>query len=169
MSTRTNLWIDAAIFIGFLVALEPNLTGITIHEWLGVALGAALIVHAALHWDWVIEVAIRFLRRLFRASQLNFVVDLLLFTAFVLVMLSGIMISRSVLLVLGIRVAASSSWRFLHSWSADVTLILAGLHFALHWKWIVAAVNCHVVAPLRQGLIPGKLRPAESVVPMEED
>jgi hypothetical protein len=169
MSTRTNLWVDVAVFVGFLVAFEPGLTGIAIHEWLSVALAATLIVHLALHWDWVIKIVVQFLRKLFHTSRLNFVVDVLLFAAFVLVMLSGIMISRSVLAVLGIQVAASPTWRFLHSWSADVSLILTGLHFALHWKWIVSAVTRYAVMPLRRPLLPRQVRPAESAVKVEEE
>jgi len=169
MSARTNLWVDAAVFIGFLVAFEPGLTGIAIHEWLSVALAATLIVHLALHWDWVIKVAIQFLRKLFHTSRLNFVVDVLLFAAFVLVMLSGILISRSVLAALGIQVAASPTWRFLHSWSADASLVLTGLHFALHWKWIVGAVTRYVVKPLRRSLLPHKVQPAVSAVAVEEE
>ena len=168
MSTRTNLWVDVAIFVGFLVAFEPNLTGISIHEWLSVALALTLVLHAALHWDWGIKIAAQFLRRLFHTSRLNFVVDVLLFAAFVLVMLSGILISRSVLVVLGIRVAESPTWRFLHSWSADASLILTGLHFALHRTWIVNAVTRYLVAPLRRVLSTRSSRPTESVVPVED-
>ncbi len=134
--------------VGFLVAFEPNLTGISIHEWLSVALALTLILHAALHWDWVIKIAMRFLRKRSHTSRLNFAVDALPFAAFVLAMLSGILISRSVLAVLGIQLTASPTWRFLHSWSADASLILTGLHFALHWKWIVNAVTPYLAALL---------------------
>jgi hypothetical protein len=168
MSARTNLWVDVVIFVGFLVVLEPNLTGISIHEWLSVALALTLILHAALHWDWGIKIAAQFLRRLFHTSRLNFVVDVLLFAAFVLVMLSGILISRSVLVVLGIQVAESPTWRFLHSWSAEACLILTGLHFALHWTWIINAVTRYLVTPLRRGLSTRSSRPAESVVTVED-
>jgi hypothetical protein len=95
-------------------------------------------------------------------------VDVLLFAAFVLVMLSGILISRSALAVLGIQVAESPTWRFLHSWSADASLILTGLHFALHWTWIVNAVARCLMMPLRRALSTRSSQPAGSVVTIED-
>ncbi len=148
MSAKTNLFVDSVILVGFLVAFEPLLTGIAIHEWLSLALAATLMVHLVLHWEWVLNVAARFLRKWFHESRLNFIVDTALFIAFVLVMLSGILISRSILGLLGIQLAASPAWRTLHSLSADASLYLTGLHFALHWKWIASTINRFVVAPL---------------------
>jgi hypothetical protein len=95
-------------------------------------------------------------------------VDVLLFAAFVLVMLNGILISRSALAVLGIQVAESPTWRFLHSWSADASLMLTGLHFALHWTWMVNAVTRYLVTPLRRALSTRSSRPAGSVVTIED-
>jgi len=163
MSVKTNLWVDTAIFAAFLVAFEPALTGIAVHEWLGLALAAALIAHIVLHWDWVVKVTLQFLRKLFHSSRLNYIVDGILMIAFVVVMLSGILISRSVLSILGIQVAASPAWRFLHSSSADLFLIMVGLHFALHWSWIVNACKRFLINPLRDRLAPrptlGTLQP----------
>ncbi len=36
-SLKTNFWLDAFIFAGFLAALQPRLTGIAIHEWFTLA------------------------------------------------------------------------------------------------------------------------------------
>ncbi|MCE5209056.1 MAG: DUF4405 domain-containing protein [Chloroflexi bacterium] len=168
MSKKTNLWVDATIFIAFLVAFEPNLTGETIHEWLSLALAATLIVHVVLHWDWIMKVGVQFFRKLFHTSRLNFVIDALLFVASVMLMLSGILISRSIVNVLGIQLNPSMVWRQLHSWSADVCLILVGLHFALHWKWIVDAVTRYGIKPIGRVLFPRKSQPAPVVIPVEE-
>jgi hypothetical protein len=32
--TKTKLWLDIAIFIAFLIAMEPHSSGLAIHEWL---------------------------------------------------------------------------------------------------------------------------------------
>jgi hypothetical protein len=145
---KTNLWVDASIFIGFVVAMNPSLTGITVHEWFSLALAGTLIVHLLLHWKWITTVAIRFFRKLFHTSRLKFLVDVLLFTACTVVMMSGLMISRSIVDVLGINLASNPSWRFLHSTSADAALWLVGLHFALNWKWVVSMVKRHILTPL---------------------
>ncbi len=149
VSPKTNLLIDTAALGAFLVAFEPALTGISIHEWLSLALGLTLLVHVLLHWKWVVEVLLRFFRRLWHTSRLNFLVDSLLLVAFTLLMLSGLLISRSILPTLGITSLSLPGWRFLHSWSANLSLILVGLHFALHWRWVVNTLQRHVIHPLR--------------------
>jgi hypothetical protein len=149
MSAKTNLIVDTLIFIAFLVAFEPGLTGIAIHEWLSLAFAVTLIIHLLLHWDWVIQVGIKFFRKLFHSSRLNFAIDVTLFVAFTLVMLSGAMISRAMLPTLGIQAVESPAWRFLHSWSADVVVLMVALHFALHWKWIINTIKRYLVNPFK--------------------
>ena len=104
-------------------------------------LAATMIVHILLHWDWVVNVGVKFFKKLFHSSRFQFVVDVVLLVAFVLVMMSGILISRSVLSVLGIHLQVSRTWELLHRTSADVTLFLTAFHFALHWNWVVNATK----------------------------
>lgn len=168
MSTKTNLWVDIAIFVGFLVAYEAHLTGIAWHEWLSIALTLVILLHLVLHWDWIVQVGKRFFHKFFHSSRLDFVVDALLFVMFVLVMVSGIAISRSVLAMLGLRINASPTWRFLHSWSANLSVFLLALHFALHWKWIVNALQRVILRPAQRMLFPRHtLQPA--TVPAPDD
>ena len=145
---RTNLLIDAGIFVAFIVAMEPGFSGIPVHEWLSAALGATIIVHLLLHWNWIAAVAARFFRKLWHTSRLKFFVDALLFTAFTAVMLSGILISKAILPSLGIRVQENMLWRQLHSLTADLSILLLGLHFALSWKWVVTALKRFLVEPV---------------------
>ena len=53
--TRLDFWFDAVLLLGFTLAYSYSFTGIGIHEWLGIGLGAALLLHLTLHWDWVIR------------------------------------------------------------------------------------------------------------------
>ena len=85
--TKVNLFLDAAIFVAFLLALDPRLTGIAIHEWLGVAGAAAVVVHLLLHWEWIVGVTRRFLGRTSGAARLNYVVDALFFIDLVVISL----------------------------------------------------------------------------------
>lgn len=146
---KTNLILDTGIFAAFLVAMEPRFSGIAIHEWLSLALFGTIVVHLLLHWKWIASVGTRFFQKLWHTSRLKFVVDLLLFIAFIGVMLSGMLISRSALPTLGIEPGeVSRQWRTLHLLTADLSVLLVGLHFALSWNWVVDMVKRYLIDPL---------------------
>lgn len=150
-----------------LIALQPDITGIAVHEWLSVALAGTLIVHILLHWDWVINVGLKFFKNLFHSSRFQFVVDAVLLVAFILVMMSGFLISRSVLNVLGIHLQVSRTWEFLHSTSANITLFLTAFHFALHWNWIVNAVKRYILKPVKTVFTHHQQQPTPVIIPVE--
>lgn len=146
---KTNLLLDTGIFAAFLVAMEPRFSGIAVHEWLSLALAATIIVHLLLHWKWITGVAAQFFKKLWHSSRLKFVVDTLLFVTFIAVMMSGILISRSALPALGIQLGQEDgAWRMLHRLSADASVLLVGLHFALNWGWVASTVKRLVADPL---------------------
>jgi hypothetical protein len=159
VSQKTNLYVDIAILAGFLVVFEPALTGVAVHEWLSLAFASAVMVHLLLHWEWVVQVTLKFFRKLFHSSRLNYVLNLALLVDFVLVLLSGLLISRSVLPTLGLQVASNPAWRFLHSSSADFSLLLLGLHLALHWKWILSSTKRYLFSPRKRSAQPQALQP----------
>ncbi len=148
MSAKTNLILDSAIFAAFLAVSNPVLTGITVHEWLALAFAVAVIVHLLFHWDWLVKVTRQFFQKLFHQSRLNYVIDALFFIALTATMISGLMISKIILPTLGIALSVSRSWRMVHSFSADASLILLGLHFALHFKWVVYQAKRYLVSPI---------------------
>jgi hypothetical protein len=146
---KTNLIIDTGIFAAFLVAMEPRFSGISIHEWLSLALAATVVVHLLLHWKWIVGVGKRFFQKLWHTSRLKFFVDTLLFVDFIAIMLSGLLISRAVLPALGISLFRENNvWRLLHTLSADAGIWLVGLHFALSWDWVVHTLKQDVAAPV---------------------
>ena len=145
--TKVNLFFDAAIFVAFLLALDPRLTGIAIHEWLGLAGAAAVVVHLLLHWEWIVGVTRRFLGRTSGAARLNYVVDVLFFIDLVVISLSGLMVSQALLPLLGLAAPGGTFWLVAHSLSADLAVVLVAVHAALHWKWIVNAVRRYVLRP----------------------
>jgi hypothetical protein len=133
---RTNFYLDIAIFLIFLFGFEPALIGRTTHEWWNLTLACALIAHLVIHWDWTAAVTFRFFRKTSNSARINYVIDLILLAVFVMMVLSGLMISRSVLSFFGLKGAPRSVWRELHSIFGNLALILVGLHIALHWRWI---------------------------------
>ena len=134
---KTNLIVDSAIFLAFLVAMAPRFSGIAIHEWLGIAFGAAIITHLLLHWQWIVEITRRFFSKAQWPARINYILNMLLFIDITLIIFSGLMISEVALPLVGIQLAQSGSWRGIHGTAADLFLVLVGLHVALHWDWIV--------------------------------
>ena len=147
---KLKLMIDIGIFVGFLIAMDPHSSGIPAHEWLAVSLLAVLVVHLLLNWDWIVQIT----RRLFGAvnvlTRVNYVLNWLLFIDVSLIMLSGLMISESLLPSLGITLPHNAAWRSLHDLSANLFLMLLGLHTALHWNWIVDNTKRYLLRPLQK-------------------
>lgn len=145
--TQRNFLLDGLLLAGSLLALSPALTGLAIHEWLSAGLALALLLHLLWHWDWIVAVLRRLFARIAASSRLNLVLNLTLFVAFSVAVLSGLMISRVVLPGLGLELEHSATWRGLHAQSADLVLVLVGFHLALQWKWIFRGVRKYVLVP----------------------
>ncbi len=144
---KTNLYLDIVLLVAFLAATEPAFTGLTLHEWLGLALGAALLTHLLFHYKWVIAVVSRFFQEMVLQARLNFVLNAALLTVFTLIIVSGVMISTTLGTpeFFGVSEAAMQAWRGIHGIASDLSLLLVGLHVALHWAWIVNAFKRYVL------------------------
>lgn len=141
MSVRTRLVLDVGLFTALIVAYAPYATGISVHEWLSIAIVAPALLHLIVNWDWVIRVVANVTRRLSAASAVNLVIDALLFVSAVTVMVSGFAISRVVGSVLGLATTATQLWSQVHSVSADASVALLFIHFVLHARWMKTVID----------------------------
>jgi len=130
-----NLAVDIVIFLIFLVVEAPKFSGLPAHEWLGIAIGAGALTHVLLHFSWVIEISKRFFGKAQTIARVNYVLNLVLFLAIVTIIFTGLMISKTVLPLLGITVAQNGLWRGVHTAGANLFILLVALHVALHWQW----------------------------------
>ena len=136
MAARTRLFLDLALFAALLVAYYPAWTGLTVHEWLCAAAVVPLLAHLVINWELTLRIAGRFVEHARHLPRLHLIVDSALFIAGVGVMLSGFMVSSAIAAALGIANTPSALWISVHSFTADATIALLLLHFALHWRWI---------------------------------
>jgi len=146
--TKLKLVIDIAIFIAFLIVMDPHSSGIAIHEWLAISALAAIVVHLLLSWDWIVQTSRRFTSNVNTQSRINYILNWILFFDVTLLMLSGLVISQVVVPSLGISLPQNFAWRSLHDFSANLFLVLLGLHTALHWSWIADTFKRYIFQPL---------------------
>lgn len=141
MTMRARLLLDLSLFGALLLAYNPAWTHIALHEWLCVVVIAPLLVHFIVNWEMTMRIVRRFSAIVRATPRVNLVIDGALFVAAVTVTLSGFMVSQVVARAFGIVVIPASIWVQTHSISADATIALLLVHFALHWKWIVNAAR----------------------------
>ena len=135
--TLMNAVIDCGLLVVFLITTAPQLTGISWHEWLSLALGGVVVVHIVLHWQWIVAVVMHFMTKTTWPGRLSFILNVLLFIAFTLVIYSGVAISEAAMPFLGVQVFDNRAWRFLHHTLSNISLIIIAMHVAIHWQWIV--------------------------------
>jgi cytochrome b len=134
----TKLFLDLGAFVALLIASAPHFTGDAIHEWLGVALSGAIVVHLLLNWNWVVQITSRLFKKAARGQRFKYILNWSLFASGIMIVLSGLMISKTVVPFFGITLPENMSWKELHSLSTNITMILMGLHVAVHWSWITS-------------------------------
>ncbi len=144
---KRNWIIDATLFGGFLLALWLDLTGVAVHQWLGIAVGALAGYHLVAHWTWVEAVTSRLFGRANRQSRQFYAVDAGLAVGFATIAVTGLAISTW----LDLGLASYAIWRNVHVLASVVTLALVVAKIGLHWRWIVSTARRRIFpAPERQ-------------------
>jgi hypothetical protein len=151
-NNQKHNWIIAAVlFVGFLLAFFLDITGLALHQWLGVFVGALAGYHLLAHWNWVKSVSGRFFGRISNLARLYYGIDAVLLAGFMLIGFTGLLISTW----LGLELQAYGTWVDLHVAISILTLALTVVKVGLHWRWIIQVARRFIllprpVAPVRQ-------------------
>ena len=179
VQTRRNWLIDAAVFLGGVVAMLSGvyflflpsggyqggrnpMYGVTIlfsretwdavHAWGGVLMIAAVAIHLAIHWRWVVMMgrhAVSSLRRggskLSRGARFNVALNALVAASFLVTAVSGVYflfapsggsagshagsLSSTFLF-------SRTTWDLIHTWAGVILSGAAAVHLAIHWRWV---------------------------------
>ena len=143
---KRNLYLDIGIAGAFLVALSPDITGNTIHEWFGLAFLSTLGVHLLLHWKWVVAITKKLFGKMPIKTRISYALNATLLWAFSMIGLTGYLMGESV--SLGIETGLIEG---LHEVFANLSIALVIAHLALHLKWLVTNIKRYIL-----GIGPGK-------------
>jgi len=139
--------LDTALLIIFILLLSPRLTGLPLHEVLGVIFFIPIIIHLLIAWPWIQNVTRKFFKTANRRTRFNFFLNTILFILVIIELISGFVISQVVLPNLGIKTINDRSWRAAHNLPLNFVVLFAGLHIAVNWGWIVAAFKKRLSGP----------------------
>jgi uncharacterized membrane protein YgcG len=133
----TKVVLDLLMAITFVLLMNPRvLDGLPFHEIAGLVIGVAVLTHIGLNWRWVVNATKKiFDAKLPKKTKFSYLLNMLLLISMSTIIITGILISKVVFPSLAIQ---GNHWiRGIHSFSADLTLGLVGLHVALHWQWVM--------------------------------
>ena len=157
---RTHWIIDAVLFVGFLVAYFVDLTGVDLHQILGIGLSFLVIYHLMAHWQWVEAVTERFFGRTSRQARSFYILDAALTVGCFLILVTGLLISPWLDLPLG----DFATWSEVHLLLSIATSLIVALKLMLHWRWIVSTAKKHIFAPAQPAVNAQKLQPVAVTV-----
>ena len=141
--------LDAMLLVAFVLLVSVHMTGLRIHEWLGIAFVLLVLVHLLYSWRWILTHTRRIFSGGSRRARINYLLNVTLFIIVMIVVISGLVISQAALPSLGIATIDDGAWRTLHNKSQTWALVAVGVHIAMNWTWIRAALRRGWVASNR--------------------
>jgi hypothetical protein len=178
--TKTNFWLDLTILTTFLLTAltglllwvilpggqgrgESMLLGLTrhqwidLHSWIALAMLAGVTLHLTLHWKWIACVSHRYFNRLARQARINFSLNAVLFVAFFLANLSGLLLwlilprggfqgGRNPFYNATLLSLTRYQWQDLHLWAGLAMIVILINHLVLHWDWLVCVARRYAQA-----------------------
>jgi len=130
--------LDILLFVSLILLLSPFSTGLSGHELLGTIFFLPVIAHLLFSWPWIKGSTRRFLVQSGWRDRFNYILNLSLFVFVVLEIVSGLVISQSLVPSLGIKTINDGAWRGLHKQVSVGIVILISLHISLNWQRMVS-------------------------------
>jgi uncharacterized protein YjeT (DUF2065 family) len=128
--------LDIIMTVLLILMYSKNVISISFHEVGGLVVCGLFLIHKGLNWKWIVTVSKRlFDKSLPAKTRLGYIVNVLLFISTIFVALSGIMISKTIIIFRSIS-SEGMFWKMGHYFSAAILLVLVGVHIGLHWSFI---------------------------------
>ena len=136
------LSLDLVMFLVALLLECLSLTGLKLHEWIGFALCPLVLLHVVLQWDWF--------RAQFRKiaiggaggrARINSALNIFLLILMASTLISGVLISHQVVPLVEERLGQIHVWMWVHDVVNKFLFVILGLHLALNWNWLTAALR----------------------------
>lgn len=132
MSIILRKYIDIIMYVIFLIMMGYHITGNNVHEVLGVIIFTLFIIHNILNYKWYKGV----FKGKYNALK---IINIALIIAFLITMVSGIMISKSTFY--NLHIIKFQNARFIHLVSTSWVYLLLSSHLGLHLHKLMSKID----------------------------
>lgn len=130
-----KILIDILMTILFICLTKIKITGMHMHEVLGIIVTLFVIIHLVLNFSWVKAITLKiFDKNLNYKIKITYWINVLLAILVCIIFISGILVS--VTIFTNISTANRGTWAFIHRKAALITFILIIVHALLNIKMI---------------------------------
>ena len=124
--------LDIVLVLLFTTVFSKNVISLMYHEVVGLVLFALIILHLFLNSAWIKGVCAKlFDKKLPKKTRVTIGVDILLLISFLLIIVSGILISKKIF-----SFGLKAPWIVIHFFCTALMIILIGVHIGLHWGYL---------------------------------
>ncbi len=119
-----------------LILMNTNITGMELHEILGVGIFLIFLIHKILNIKWIIAITKNiFSKKVNLKTKIVYILNVILLITITANVITGILISKCILTNISISNSQNlSSWhKFISYWS----LIIISIHIGLHWEMLI--------------------------------
>ena len=128
--------LDAVMLLLLALMYRKSVISMSFHEIGGLALVAFFVLHHLFNGKWITGVTKRIWKgELPAKTKIEYVVDAFLLVTFVLILVSGIFISK-VVFSTGTH---DGAWKILHYFCAALAVVLCGVHIGLHLNYLFSS------------------------------
>jgi len=138
-----SVGVDTGMFVLTCVLMSVSLTGLPLHEWLGIALCPLVLLHVNWHAQWYLDQFRRMLTPSAYRARINFLLNIALLVLMAGLVVSGLFRSHQLSAIIGEGIGRHQVWKNVHNWSSVAVISLVSLHLGLNWDWIMAAIRRH--------------------------
>ena len=133
----TKIIANLALLVSFILTYFIDLTGLELHQYLGVTAAGIMGVHVITHWTWITNVSRRLFKKMSGRVRLYYLLDGALFLAFITITITGVLISTW----LEVFLSDYMVLRSIHIISSIAGLVLLIVKMGLHWKFFTKTLN----------------------------
>ena len=123
--------LDLILFLLLALMYRKNAVCMRFHEIGGLVLCGLFLLHKGLNWQWIRSVTVGIFQKNGRLN-LRWVVDVLLLVSMTAVLITGLLISKTLPTAIG-NSRRIQAW---HYFSAATALVLSGIHLGLHGTYL---------------------------------